>query len=105
MCETRGFQDRLRRRVGADPGGDVARADDEGHTVVDEVEIFGSFPCEDGEVREEQTVRGKMILPPHGKEFFHAAVSSFLHFSVRTFLHNTVRTFLHDLVSTFFVGW
>lgn len=32
-------------------------------------------------------VRGKMILPPHGKEFFHAAVSRFLHPSVRTFLH------------------
>ena len=34
-----------------------------------------------------ETVRGKMILPPHGKEFFHAAVSRFLHPSVRTFLH------------------
>jgi hypothetical protein len=36
---------------------------------------------------EDLFVRGKMILPPHGKEFFHAAVSSFLHPSVRTFLH------------------
>ena len=38
-------------------------------------------------------VRGKMILPPHGKEFFHAAVSSFLHPSVRTFLHYPVSSF------------
>ena len=27
-------------------------------------------------------VRGKMFLPPHGKEFFHATVSSFLHLAV-----------------------
>ena len=30
-------------------------------------------------------VGGKMILPPHGKEFFRITVSSFLHNSVRTF--------------------
>ena len=35
-------------------------------------------------------VGGKVNLPPHGKEFFHAAVSSFLHPSVRTFLHDAV---------------
>ncbi len=35
----------------------------------------------------EQTVGGKMILPPHGKEFFHSTVSSFLHPAVSTFLH------------------
>ena len=32
-------------------------------------------------------VGGKMILPPHGKEFFHSTVSSFLHPAVSTFLH------------------
>ena len=32
-------------------------------------------------------VRGKMILPPHGKEFFHAAVSRFLHNTVSKILH------------------
>ena len=32
-------------------------------------------------------VCGKMILPPHGKEFFHSTVSSFLHPAVSTFLH------------------
>ena len=42
---------------------------------------FGYECCQKGM----KTVRGKMILPPHGKEFFHAAVSSFLHPSVRTF--------------------
>ena len=55
--------------------------------------------------REVMIVGGKVNLPPHGKEFFHAAVSSFLHLSVRTFLHNTVRTFLHCPVTTFFEGW
>ncbi len=49
-------------------------------------------------------VGGKINLPPLGKEFFHAAVSSFLHPSVRTFLHDTVTTFLHRPVSTFFFG-
>ena len=46
-------------------------------------------------------VRGKMILPPYGKEFFHVTVSSFLHCSVRTFLHDAVTTFLHRPVRTF----
>jgi hypothetical protein len=40
------------------------------------------------------TVRGKMILQPHGKEFFHFTVSRFLHSAVRSFLHSTVSTFL-----------
>ena len=30
-------------------------------------------------------VRGKINLPPHGKVFLHATVSSFLHLPVRTF--------------------
>ena len=46
-------------------------------------------------------VRGKMILPPYGKEFFHVTVSSFLHCSVRTFLYDAVTTFLHRPVRTF----
>ena len=40
-------------------------------------------------------VGGKVNLPPHGKEFFHAAVSTFLHPTVSTFLHPAVSTFLH----------
>ena len=33
----------------------------------------------------EMFVRGKVNLPPHGKEFFHSTVSSFLHAPVSTF--------------------
>ena len=40
-----------------------------------------------GEKLGAEAVGGKMILPPHGKEIFHAAVSSFLHPTVATFLH------------------
>ena len=37
--------------------------------------------------KEEWNVGGKVNLPPHGKEFFRAAVSTFLHPAVSTFLH------------------
>ena len=47
-------------------------------------------------------VRGKMILPSHGKEFFHLTVSTFLHALVISFLHGMVSTFLHLPVSSFF---
>ena len=43
--------------------------------------------CLYGFKNERTTVGGKMILPPHGKEFFHSTVSSFLHPAVSTFLH------------------
>ena len=71
---------------------------EEGVSVADWI-----YAAVNGDVR--TLVGGKVNLPPHGKEFFHAAVSSFLHLSVRTFLHNTVRTFLHCPVTTFFEGW
>lgn len=49
-------------------------------------------------------VGGKVNLPPHGKEFFHAAVSTFLHPTVSTFLHPAVSTFFTSPVSTYFNG-
>lgn len=49
-----------------------------------------------------KSVRGKMILPSHGKEFFHLTVSTFLHALVISFLHGMVSTFLHIPVSSFF---
>ena len=41
----------------------------------------------------EIAVRGMMILPSYGRDFFQTAVSSFLHATVTRFLHCPVSTF------------
>ena len=65
------------------------------------VTLFAGFHAE-GAGHIGLTVRGKVILQPHGKEFFTWYSKHLFHYTVSTFLHNTVSSFLHPMVKTSF---
>lgn len=65
-------------------------------------DYINAVTCVIYKLRQKIDVRGKVILQPHGKEFFTWYSKHLLHCTVSTFLHDTVSSFLQPMARTSF---